>query len=142
MRQAVLAFAAIAFPSLASAQETERWLCIADQSTGFAFNRAKPGWASGNFTINNDRFILQRPAAGLPLGTRAKWVVTRVGEKMPTSYCTQEFEDTLLTCGSMTKFTFSKKTLRFQAVYEYGYVEPDTEGADTPSITIGRCSPI
>jgi hypothetical protein len=141
MRLALLAFCLIA-GSAASAQESERWLCVAELSTGFTFNKSDKSWQTTKFTVHNDKFIVHRPTSDTPISRGMKWVVTRVGERMPNSFCANDFAGPLLTCSSMTTFKFSKEKLRFSATYDFGFVEPDTEGNDTPSMTIGKCSPI
>lgn len=141
MRLSLLACCVIA-ASTASAQESERWLCVAEHSTGFRFDKSDRSWQNSKFTVHNDKFIIHRPTSDTPISRGMKWIVTRVGERMPNSFCANDFAGSLLTCSSMTTFKFSKKTLRFSATYDFGFVEPSSEGDDTPSMTIGKCSPI
>lgn len=123
------------------AQETSKWLCIADAATGFSFDAYRKSWSVARFEVESQKYILQRPEKGF--APNVLWVVTQLGKSSPEVYCAAEFSDDELSCRGLTKFEFSKKTLRFQKIYDLGYVSPaGTEGDDTPVITIGRCSPL
>jgi hypothetical protein len=58
-------------PTLVSlpASALDKYLCVADKSTGFKWNGME--WAYTNFRIENDRFIVEqidRPPIGGPIG--------------------------------------------------------------------------
>ncbi len=57
-----------------------------------------------------------------------------------------EFNDSgYLNCSGFYALSFNKKNLRFLLTYRVGYVNAGiagVEGDDTPSMTIGKCSPM
>ncbi|MGW9332293.1 hypothetical protein [Bosea sp. NPDC055594] len=125
----------------AHSQEAGKWLCVADAATGFSFDWYKKTWDAARFNVDTHKYILQRSEKGI--SPSAQWVVTRLGDKRPDVYCANDFDGDHLSCRGMTKFEFSKTTLRFQRIYDFGYVDPlDKEGSDTPAISIGRCTPL
>ena len=129
----------------------ERYLCIADAGTGFFFDAANRRWRSTTFSVEGKRYIIRRPIAGRTEDhfwhEDPRWVIEEIGATMLSNSCPTEFtEYEFLTCeASGDTFTFNRRSMRFQKVYPIGYVvrqypQPSSEGGDTPSIFIGRCS--
>jgi len=85
-------------------------------------------------------------------------IVTQVGERFPSSICEKGFNNLgFIYCEGTSHFMMNKDDLRFQIVYRAGYVGASAtyrllnrdkkdnlleEGSDTPSIAIGKCSPL
>jgi hypothetical protein len=116
----------------------EQFLCIPDQSTGFRFSDGR--WARVGFRTE-EKYLVRRAKedeARLP----AKWVVIEVGNDFPMTWCEDDFGDGdwLYWDGGLTTWRMSKKTLRFMAVYLYGYVDGKDNNDNTPALYIGKCS--
>ena len=136
-----------------------KWLCVSEKATGFAYRSGT--WSQTNF--RPDYKYLIRPLDEVSTGGRTgneDYGVYQFGEAYPVFFCTQSFyegfpdkSDTpagYIYCSSMTGFfSFNMYNLRFTHAYRGGYsvVVPKInnildEGADTPLIEIGTCSPL
>ncbi|MCO6416116.1 hypothetical protein JYK14_08045 [Siccirubricoccus sp. KC 17139] len=133
----------------------EGWLCVAEQAAGMRYDRTAQEWVATPFRATGKHYVvrraddddvalwrelLQHPAVEF------LWVVGEEGKRARYP-CERDFRHGLLRCrifGSID-FTINRDTLRYQSYYEGGWLsgrtgdEPDT---DSPSITIGRCSPL
>jgi hypothetical protein len=141
------AISALVTVQIASAAETPpSWLCIAEQSTGFAFING--AWRTTNFTP--EKYILKirkvddierclDPSIELGKCPDFKgYVFTKFGED-DGEICRNN-NSTAIICGSIfSHVIFYKATLRFMNIYKAGYVDGDRPG-NTPSITIGKCA--
>jgi hypothetical protein len=59
----------------------------------------------------------------------------------PIAACQDDFNSAgFLFCPGFKDFSMNRNSMRFQAYYPYGYLD-DSEG-NTPSIEIGKCSPL
>lgn len=129
----------------------ERYLCVAEMSTGFAFNKQNKSWHSTTFKTD-EKFIVRKPlpadGAGLQ---KSAWLIAKLGDTFPTSSCEKDFyNNETLFCEGLQTFKFSKKTMRFLSGYLIGYWSDDvgstsqvfSEGQNTPNLTIGKCSPL
>lgn len=136
----------------------ETWLCISDQSTGFIF---KSGRWEHVFFSSNDKYVLRsikasdKGSIALAVQPNSTHIFSEVGERQPAIGCVadkqSESDAGFIRCeGPGTFVLFNKKSLRFQIFYSIGYVIPDpesefgmeTQRGNTPSLTIGKCSPI
>lgn len=141
------------------------FLCIAEESTGFAIDNAHHSWHATRFKAG-EKYLLRRVtkdttgeiADGIRIPLNSTWAVWRFGDdKHPLVECMKtDFDDNgLLLCESgIPQFQFSKKNGRFIVGTIYGYVlngfglsqgkvianEPD--GSASPFIEIGTCSAI
>lgn len=148
MRALVLSFA-LGFSGAAVAADS--YLCISDQSTGFAFNKDTGQWKPANFTAGK-KYVLSRDGKG--------WVLKEFGQANPVLRCPNDFNPShYLGCddGSM-QFRMNSRILRYELAYLLGYYvdynELDSslakipgatllhEGDDNPAIEIGKCSPL
>ena len=121
----------------ARAADQPSYICVVDQMTGF--KASGDVWHLTNFKPDGKYVV--RPAKGDEL-KQGNWVVSEIGEEYATANCADFNEYGWLTqCEGFEEFRFNRKTLRFLTAYLVGYVG---EGAisDTPSIAIGKCSPI
>ena len=126
-----------AVASRADAQQPEGFVCITEQATGFAFNKEAKRWEPTNFRTHDLKYLLTKGKYG--------WTFKRLGQTGLDEMCREVGDSGLIRCDDLHAVTFNKKTLRFQAVYPHGYVMPPAgspEGANTPGIEIGRCSPL
>lgn len=143
-RTIIAAILAITMPAQASAQS---WLCIADMSTGFSYNKTLNKWEHTRFNVDDERLII-KPSTG----TSRAYEVFEFGNTSNIAAATcgsAPNEYGFLFCdGLFGEFKFNSKNLRYVRTYIAGYVEilPDNlfskEGNDTPNIEIGKCSPI
>jgi hypothetical protein len=134
--------AVLFFTCSAVAAREDKWLCVGEASAGMTYRDKQ--WAPAIFSTINDRFIVQKPLDYFSkLSKKVSWSVTRIGSSMTVSICQDDFFGPHLRCSGSSRFDFNSDTLRFQIIYEVGYTYiPNDEGGDTPSITIGKCSPI
>lgn len=113
------------------------FLCIPDYSTGFAIGGSGK-WEPSPFNVKGKEYVLNNQ--------NGRWFWTDKGQtaKDPQNLCGGFDKDGFISCkhGDTSVF-FNLRTLRFQAVYPYGYVVSDVaidKLAVTPSYEIGRCS--
>src|SRR5262245_65466236 len=117
----------------------EKYLCIADQSTGFKWDGSE--WVTASFRIDNMKFVVYEVAGNAEVNFEVK----QVGEEFPRHSCNgrrfeQEYYPAMACGGLGFGFVMSFKTLRFQDYYGIGYVHGPDEPGNTPSLTIGKCS--
>lgn len=140
MRFFVTVLLLLGMPHALYAQERheERYLCLADQATGFM--RQDGEWQATQFTASLRRFII-RPSDQEGVA----YSVEVVGLDVPYYYCAEDFSDgDLLRCDGYlgSAFTLNRKAETFIASSMGAYVvESDKEQHDTPFMEIGRCSP-
>ncbi len=127
---------AAVFPFTVNAQNS--YLCIADLSTGFSFDKVSKKWKSADFNVSGERFLLSKK--------NNAWEWKKFGQESTSYNCSKDFNEAgYLHCESLIRVVFNRKNLRFQSYYSIGYVNKGVignEGEDTPYITIGQCSPI
>lgn len=121
--------------------DTERYLCIAEQATGFKFDKSTNRWRSTDFQVEH-KFIISSDDSDL-------YTIHEFRTKILTFPC-EVYKNGFLTCRiSGGQVRFNKKTMRFIHTMVNGYVGAGleiiegfimTEGADTPGIQIGTCS--
>jgi hypothetical protein len=109
------------------------FLCIAEESTGFAIDNAHHSWHATHFKAG-EKYVLRRVtkdttaevADGVRMPLNSTWAVWRFGnDKRPLLECmkTDFDENGLLLCeGGMPQFQFSKTSGRFIIGTIYGYV--------------------
>jgi hypothetical protein len=118
----------------------ESWLCVADKSTGFDYEKATKEWVHARFKADN-KYVIKRAD-----GESVKWEVTEIGEKYPIAKCPEDFDSDNLICEDWVYFRFNKGSLKFLLAANYGYfakVEDDPAmQPDSVMVAIGRCSAI
>ena len=119
------------------AQQT--YICIADASTGFTFNKTTKNWISTNFNVQNQKFILSQK--------NELWHWKQVGvSESGTIECGEFNTAGFLHCSAFGQdLSFNKSNLRFTLSERVGYVIGErlgVEGSLTPYMTIGKCSPL
>lgn len=122
---------------------TDSYLCVADLTTGFAFDSAKKQWGSAMF--RSEKKLVVAKAKQKPYA----WEVKEVGDNRPGATCEQDFNEAgNLFCSGVFDLRFNSRKLRFLYVYPIGYWSDDEkggmsrEGANTPALAIGKCSVI
>jgi hypothetical protein len=130
----------------------ESYLCVADKSTGFKYNKQTKRWDYSRFNVRERRWIIRAPNLDeiKQLNSAPAFVVIGLGETFPESLCEKPFTDAgTLVCREIWDFKFSKDRLRYVAVYPMGYWMDSSEGSgdlfvegkNDLAIEIGRCSP-
>ena len=144
-------------PALATPQESDSYLCIPDQSTGFSFKDGE--WQVARFNVTDEKYVLRKRKRRErhPIYSGSRWLIFRFGDTTPAGGCDKGFDsEGLIHCSYYLygDFKMNRDTGRYQATYWPGYVDsqnadafevdPDKQrdGEDTPSMTIGRCSAI
>lgn len=125
------------------AAQAESWLCIADMSTGFSFDRGTRQWSVAKFNVTDSRYLISSQD-----NKDYPYRVTKFGSNDPVGICKGGLTaETFLSCNFLgNRFSFNSKTMRYMLSYDVGYVNPTPgvndmkEGDDTPFMEIGRCS--
>jgi hypothetical protein len=147
------------------------FLCIAEQSTGFALDKAHHSWNATRFAAG-EKYLIRRVTkdttaeitvegiGDMRIPLNSTWAVWQFGnDKKPLLECmkTDFDENGMLACeGGIPQFQFNKKSGRFIIGTIYGYVvngfglsaqtgkviANEPDGSLTPFIEIGTCSAI
>jgi hypothetical protein len=123
--------------------ESNSYICVAEESTGFSFDEGTRRWGSRNFHADS-KYILSKSSS-----KEGRWEVKEVGTSFGTG-CDGGFDDKgFVECSGLIHFEMNNKSLRYIVVHKYGYVAsefpkdgPFNEGSITPYIEIGKCSPL
>ena len=141
--RALLGLVFIVF-SVAADAVADSYLCMADQATGFRFDKSTKKWSAANFDVSSDKYIVARSK-----DASYTWVVTKAGDDQPLFYCKDDIgpSDQVLDCNLFdSSFHFDVNTLRFTAIRVQGYIVPSgvgrNEGDAEPLIEIGTCAPL
>ena len=117
----------------------EQYLCVPEHSTGFSYDNVQKEWKNTKFKTDHKYLISERD------GTEYAFYVTRVGDPIALSFCESDFNESgFLSCSGIGEFHFNKKNGRYLYSYSIGYynvLSGKDEGADTPYLEIGKCSP-
>lgn len=126
-----------------NASATDSYLCVADLTTGFSFDNARKKWVSTDFR-SEKKLVIAR-AKHKPYA----WEVREAGDSRPGATCGQDFNEAgNLFCSGIFDIRFNSRKLKFLYVYPIGYWSDDDkdgmsrEGANTPALAIGKCSPV
>ena len=123
----------------------EHYLCTADSSNGFYFNKSAKIWQRTKFKADS-KYTISKPE-----GSNWAFVVRKIRNFSPIATCKDGFDEAgLLFCkGTGYDFRFNRKNGRYLSAYLLGYfnVLPGTNDlsdatSETPFIEIGTCSPI
>jgi hypothetical protein len=135
------------------------FLCISDQVAGFRFDNQTGSWLSAIFAAGQ-KFVVRRNDGtphevmpGIHIPVSGAWAVWTFGDdRWPTYTCNGDFtEYGYLQCeGSLgEKFSLNLNNGRFITESTLGYIQvgmrgvdgkPLSEGSNTPSMSIGKCS--
>ncbi len=124
-----------------SAHDDPKWLCVAEQATGFIYKAGR--WAPTIFNVSTQKYIVGK---GKQIyGTEdIRYGVTKIGEKNPIPCRLNDRSDDWLICGwgQIESFHINITRLRYVYTSAYGYASPKytNENKDTPRIEIGSCS--
>lgn len=120
----------------ARGQSVEGFVCVTDMATGFKFDPSTKRWRSVDFAVSDNKYILARK------GEHWTWKPLGSSFEAPCDGGFNEYG--FLRCGLAESVSINRKGLRFQSFYGIGYVHDGTRDsvANTPSIEIGRCSPM
>jgi hypothetical protein len=140
-----VAIGALVLLAAGTASAAERYLCIADKSTGFKWNGRE--WASVNFDVSGVRYIVQETTEERRrVNPQSQFTVTKMGEKDTIFTCRRGDSGGNTTlrviCGGLAwGMVIDTEALRFQKHYTGGFLDGD-EPDNTPNLTIGKCSPL
>jgi hypothetical protein len=144
MVKAVIALGVLLLATSAVASETS-YLCVTDLATGFSFDKTTSSWKVANFAPRG-KYLVSRSS-----GKGYAWEVKAVGDKEPQATCKKDFSEFgTLVCEGFTELRMNRNSGRFLAIYAIGYWSDDKnlldgilrEGANTPNMEIGKCSPL
>lgn len=119
------------------AQAADSYLCVAEKTTGFAYDVNRKAWHSADFR-SEKKFAI----------TRSKhksyaWEAKEVGDARPAATCEKDFNEAgNLFCTGVFDLRFNRRQQRFLYAYPIGYWSDGVgtrEGENTPAMAIGRC---
>jgi hypothetical protein len=122
----------------------EQYLCVPDQTTGFAFDK-RAGWQGQNLNASDTKYLVRRSKPDDPNPANAKWLVFELGQKAAFAECSRDFSSTgSLSCSGfgVYEWRLNKNNMRFLLAYLAGYTNGADNNDDTPSVTIGKCAPL
>jgi hypothetical protein len=124
------------------AANEERYLCLQEMATGFAFDEKLNKWTNAVFHPTEKYIVTTSISSG------QTYQISKMGLEMPVGYCEKGFtnQGNIFCDMSFGQFMFNKSTGRFLVSYMTGYYDtgPGTHLPhllDTPFIAIGKCSP-
>lgn len=135
----------------------KKYICSSQDISGFSFYDGR--WVAGPLK-GNDAFLLKRydviknkPLSVLAGGTSGikknhyNYAIKNLSSKYWIGVCMNETEFkhadlTDISCTGFSGFSFdmNTKNLRFEAIYEGGYIASGIKDYDTPMIQIGKCT--
>src|SRR5262245_39549590 len=115
----VLAMLSVNAQASGTDKPTEQYLCVADQSAGFRYEKTAKEWESARFKTDS-KFIIA-PSKD----HKAAFQITKVGGSSPVGACTESYDEVgNLDCDMLFgTFKFNKNNGRFINVSPWGYVE-------------------
>lgn len=138
-----------------AAETSPSWLCVSDQATGFAVEDG--AWRSVQFkpkkyllrvrAVTDFEDCFKRGVGLLDCPASQRYVFSEFGEELgdicQSNRTHKMIAPNMIICstGVMSRVFFNKQNLRFSSIYNMGYVQGDDPG-NTPSITIGKCTPL
>lgn len=144
-------FVGIILSGVMEAYCEEKYLCVAELSTGFKYDRDEKKWEQADFKAGSKYIIGKTDEVEEKLFDK-KFVfkVSQLGDNDSKYFCKEGFDSVgNLSCTGAGQFNFNKKNGRYLFVYPMGYVNvlpggryfQTDEESDTPFIEIGKCSP-
>jgi hypothetical protein len=115
----------------------ERYLCVAEKSTGFSYEKGMKRWVSTNFNVDGDKYLIMKSNAA-----KAKLEIKYIGQDFPICWCGKGFNEhgqAHFKCID-GEYVFNKKTNRYIRSAILGYTEGEDLFELTPFIEIGKCS--
>jgi hypothetical protein len=133
---------ALVTPSAVLAQE--QFLCLGDKATGFRWDGRS--WVTTDFTVGQDKFLVQE-VAPKEYGFKVyNYVVKKFGSDEITHHCDRsKMGDgkmgARILCGGLGYgMLIDVVSMRYQEVYGLGYIDGKDAPGNTPSFTIGTCT--
>lgn len=133
----------------ANAAPSDSYICVADHSVGFSYNKSTREWGPTTFKTTEKLLIARATPDEKKRGF--SWMIKELGSDFPSFGCKDDFTDRgSLSCKGFGDFMFNQRNGRYLSTYMIGYVGdrlgPETsigeEGANTPAMTVGKCSAI
>jgi hypothetical protein len=120
------------FAEAPATDQSNSFLCIGEQSTGFSYDKEHHSWHATRFRAE-EKYIIRRVTKdtvgevdnGMRIPLTSKWAVWPFGnDKRPLVECKNDFDENgVLSCeDGIPGFQFSKKNGRFIVGTIYGYV--------------------
>jgi hypothetical protein len=130
------------FQSSIAQAAPETLLCIGELRTGFIIEEGK--WRSAKFGVDDARLLVKpvKQHVGI-LGEQVNYEVYEMGSKSPLVECYRSGKSDQMLCGGLLiGMVVNFSSYRFQRFYGHGYLSGLDDGKDTPTLTIGKCSPL
>ncbi|KAB2725416.1 hypothetical protein [Brucella intermedia] len=138
MKSHILAYLIVVLSS--GSAFSEAFFCTGEASGGMRYT--DNGWKGVPFNVDGDQFVVSNTPENPNVYT-----VREMGKDYTKFRCNRsifsgELSDQM-TCGGLGwGMIINLKDLRYTEIYTIGYIENDTTGKNTPSITSGKCTKI
>jgi len=124
----------------------DQYLCMSDSATGFTYNDITGEWQTSTFSVRDSKYVITESKED-----NYAFKVAMHGTTYSYADCKDDFNEYgyLVCSGAAGTFKFNRINGRFLKTYELGYynVLPKIRGnddttSDTPTIEIGKCTPL
>lgn len=136
--------ALVALSIFAAAANADPYLCVAEESTGFAYENEK--WGRTYFDVSETKYIVRKIKKDEGFYSDSNpYGVFELGSNFPDHRCFDPsgFEDKAIICrAGIGQFFFIPETGRYLRTYTAGYWDGKDDNDNTPLIERGRCSKI
>ena len=144
MNRAIWLLAALWAQPVGTALALEKYICIAEQTTGFWWNATTKAWEQAKFK-GGDKWLIEELVPTKVLSRTFNYQVKKFGQDVAQHLCERPLigneRVTRIMCGGLPYgLMMDTKTLRYQEFYSHGYVDGGDSTANTPAVTIGTCT--
>jgi hypothetical protein len=145
--RAILISVVLTWPSAKTVSAADKYLCVAEQATGFSWNGKR--WIITSFRVE-EKFMFQEVEPKGTIGGEYSFIVGKVGEKYNKFQCkgyqAGGIRGRRVICGGLDLWygmIMDTESLRYQEFYGIGFIEGnDKPESGSPSITIGACTSV
>ncbi len=144
MKQLVYSFIFL-IAAIPGTVKAESYTCLATQIAGFIYNSQSKQWNSGA-SANESVYLVRQLGEGDTKHIGSRWFVNEPGKTHGMACKTGFNPDGQLECAGLGgRFIMNRQSLRFEYIYEEGYVEhryskASPEGKQAPHMKIGACT--
>ncbi len=128
----LLIYLILNIPTIATAQDS--YLCVSEAIGGISYDAARKKWEGTKITNDNNKLIITKK--------NNLWKLKEFGGSTEFD-CDEPRKTGSFRCEIFFgEFLFNPKTKRFLQTFIFGYIDGKDNNENTPSIIIGKCSPL
>lgn len=115
----------------------EQYLCIEDQATGYTYKKNTDSWKKSSF-VAGKKFLVKTTKKD----SKDYMTATIFGQSVPEYQCHNKLRNDFRCADNYGHFIFNENNLKFIMSYVVGYTDGEKSSSDTPTISIGTCTPL